>query len=113
MSDDPRIETIRDALSRHRPPQLRRGEMIRDLYALADDALAALDSLAADLARTREALAAVRRWYEEEPWKGSPDPGSFGGHPYSDNERAIGYGSYRDPRFLPAALRAGEGEQGR
>lgn len=27
-----------------------------------------------------------------------PDPGSFGGHPYSDRERALGYGSKFDPR---------------
>jgi DNA repair exonuclease SbcCD ATPase subunit len=46
----------------------------------------------------------VQRWFQTKPWRGDPDPGSFGGHTYSPNERAIGYGTYRDPRFLPAAL---------
>jgi hypothetical protein len=48
----------------------------------------------------------VRRWFDNKPWQGELDRGSFGGHAYSDDERAIGYGSYRDPRFLPAALAA-------
>jgi len=26
------------------------------------------------------------------------DPGSFGGHPYSETERALGYGTKYDPR---------------
>lgn len=29
----------------------------------------------------------------------SLDPGSFGGHPYSDHEWALGYGTRFDPRF--------------
>jgi hypothetical protein len=53
----------------------------------------------------------VRAWFRDEPWDGDPDPGSFGGHPYSDNEREIGYGTYRDPRFLPAALARLRGSQ--
>jgi len=31
-----------------------------------------------------------------------PDPGSFGGHPYTPDEIALGYGTDHDPRF-PAA----------
>jgi hypothetical protein len=50
-------------------------------------------------------LEEVRQWFVDEPWRGEPDPGSFGGHAYSDNEREIGYGSFRDPRFLPRALK--------
>lgn len=51
-----------------------------------------------------EQLAEVQRWFVQQPWRGDPDPGSFGGHGYSDNERKIGYGTWRDPRFLPTAL---------
>ena len=29
-----------------------------------------------------------------------PDPGSFGGHPYTPDEIALGYGTDRDPRFV-------------
>ena len=30
-----------------------------------------------------------------------PDPGSFGGHPYTPDEIAKGYGTDHDPRFNP------------
>jgi len=46
----------------------------------------------------------VVEWFVQKPWSELPDPGDFGGHPYSENERAIGYGTYRDPRFLPPSL---------
>lgn len=47
----------------------------------------------------------VVRWFNGKRWEGHDfDRSSFGGHDYTANERAIGYGTYRDPRFLPALL---------
>lgn len=54
--------------------------------------------------RLKEQLEAVRRWFMDEPWKGDFDRSSFGGHDYTPAERAIGYGTHRDPRFLPPLL---------
>ena len=52
-----------------------------------------------------EELERIKTWFQSKPWEGDPDPSSHGGHPYSPRERQLGYGSYRDPRFLPASLR--------
>jgi hypothetical protein len=58
----------------------------------------------AEADRLREELRQVKTWYRMAAWEGSPDPGLRGGGPYTPNERARGYGTFRDPRFLPAAL---------
>lgn len=36
----------------------------------------------------------------------APDPGSFGGHPYTPEERSLGYGTEHDPRFVDGVRRA-------
>jgi hypothetical protein len=64
-----------------------------------EQALARVRQLETDQAR-------IVRWFTEKPWEGDPDPRDFGGLPYSPEERASGYGTYRDPRFLPDAIRA-------
>ena len=56
----------------------------------------------AEAAETENAR--IVRWFMEKPWSQPLDARDFGGHPYSDDERAIGYGTYRDPRFLPPSL---------
>ena len=48
----------------------------------------------------------------------APDPGSFGGHPYTENERAVGYGTKYDPRFanpydIAEALMSSQKREGR
>lgn len=56
--------------------------------------------------RAEAALRDVKLWFDTRPWEGTPDGSSHGGgtRGYSDNERKLGYGTYRDPRHLPAAL---------
>jgi hypothetical protein len=94
----------------------------------AYDALAALDALEARVEELEEALRGMMDAFGWMPnadvqermnraWKRGvavlsavqenekaqqdmePDPGSFGGHPYSRTERALGYGTDHDPRF--------------
>jgi len=73
-----------------------------------DEMRADRDRLARRVAELEADLQSIRLWWKRKPWEGNPDPGSFGGHPYSPNERALGYGTISDPRFLPPAL-AGDG----
>jgi hypothetical protein len=73
-------------------------------------ALAAHDWLAAENERLTRELDEIRRWFTQKPWAEPLDPRDFGGRPYSERERQIGYGTYRDPRFLPAALAGGVGD---
>jgi hypothetical protein len=97
-------DTIREALSkRFLAPE---GTPWAEIEKYEADAYTALDALAARYDALENALREIRVWFEEEPWRGAPSPGDFGGHSYSKAERAIGYGTYRDPRFLPAALAA-------
>jgi hypothetical protein len=73
----------------------------RTRHAMEDEIAALREQVAAletDLRR-------VKQWFRQKPWDGELDRSAFGGHPYSPNERALGYGTYRDPRFLPPALR--------
>lgn len=101
-------------------------EVLRAAYAKAGEMEAELADMKAymdsgfDTARSRKslqraedakkiteleaALREVQQWFRQKAWEGELDPSSFGGHPYTPNERAIGYGTYRDPRFLPRAL---------
>ena len=53
-------------------------------------------------------------WLDEEPVTGhsrhddGPDPSSFGGHPYTPTERALGCGTDHDPRFAKGRSRHDE-----
>jgi hypothetical protein len=40
----------------------------------------------------------------------TPDPGSFGGHPYTPDELALGYGTDHDPRDEGYPVRLTKGE---
>lgn len=66
----------------------------------------------AEVARLREDARLVQQWFLSKPWEGEPDARDFGGGPYSPDERAIGYGTYRDPRMLPPMLRAAVAGEG-
>lgn len=44
--------------------------------------------------------------HDERSAASGPDPGSFGGHPYTPEERSLGYGTEHDPRFVDGVRRA-------
>ena len=74
---------------------------MRDLHAAA---ITDLRTAEAEVARLREDTRLVQQWFLSKPWEGEPDARDFGGGPYSPDERAIGYGTYCDPRMLPPML---------
>lgn len=71
----------------------------RDELVLRNEHLGAdIVAAEAEVARLRERMGQVADNQEaSEP--DTPDPGSFGGHPYTPTERALGYGTDNDPRL--------------
>lgn len=89
-------------------PNMIRADRVRAIYEqISDDYLNGKTYRPTMKERAEAAEAEIElvvEWFVQKPWSELPDPGDFGGHPYSENERAIGYGTYRDPRFLPPSL---------
>jgi hypothetical protein len=81
----------------------------------ADDVRAKLTAIGltddVDADRLLAALDLIREYgatLPAEPTTSGPDPGSFGGHPYTPDEIALGYGTDNDPRFSDAAFGGSE-----
>jgi len=107
-----RAEAAEATLEREKRASDVESEMLTLRYQAAEATLEkqehewskALIAAEAEVARLREDTRLVQQWFLSKPWEGEPDARDFGGGPYSPDERAIGYGTYCDPRMLPPML---------